>query len=41
MDKFTVIELDRDLAERLRNHPELGDKLTIHEATPCASTSHN
>ncbi|WP_375752436.1 16S rRNA (adenine(1518)-N(6)/adenine(1519)-N(6))-dimethyltransferase RsmA [Vibrio sp. HN007] len=30
-DKFTVIELDRDLAERLRNHPELADKLTIHE----------
>lgn len=29
--KFTVIELDRDLAERLRNHPELADKLTIHE----------
>ncbi|MBL4830571.1 MAG: 16S rRNA (adenine(1518)-N(6)/adenine(1519)-N(6))-dimethyltransferase RsmA [Aliivibrio sp.] len=31
VDKFTVIELDRDLAERLRNHPELGPKLTIHE----------
>ena len=31
VDKFTVIELDRDLAERLRNHPDLGDKLTIHE----------
>lgn len=31
VDKFTVIELDRDLAERLRNHPELADKLTIHE----------
>ncbi|MCP3700495.1 MULTISPECIES: 16S rRNA (adenine(1518)-N(6)/adenine(1519)-N(6))-dimethyltransferase RsmA [Aliivibrio] len=31
VDKFTVIELDRDLAERLRNHPELGSKLTIHE----------
>lgn len=30
-DKFTVIELDRDLAERLRNHPDLADKLTIHE----------
>ncbi len=26
-----MIELDRDLAERLRNHPELADKLTIHE----------
>ena len=25
------IELDRDLAERLRQHPELADKLTIHE----------
>ncbi len=31
VDKFTVIELDRDLAERLRNHPELANKLTIHE----------
>ncbi len=31
VDKFTVIELDRDLAERLRNHPELASKLTIHE----------
>lgn len=31
VDKFTVIELDRDLAERLRNHPDLADKLTIHE----------
>lgn len=31
VDKFTVIELDRDLADRLRNHPELADKLTIHE----------
>ncbi|KDM92515.1 16S rRNA (adenine(1518)-N(6)/adenine(1519)-N(6))-dimethyltransferase RsmA [Photobacterium galatheae] len=31
VDKFTVIELDRDLAERLRNHPDLASKLTIHE----------
>ena len=31
VDKFTVIELDRDLAERLRNHPTLADKLTIYE----------
>ncbi len=31
VDKFTVIELDRDLAARLRTHPELGSKLTIHE----------
>ena len=31
VDKFSVIELDRDLAERLRNHPELGSKLTIYE----------
>ncbi|MFW7522673.1 16S rRNA (adenine(1518)-N(6)/adenine(1519)-N(6))-dimethyltransferase RsmA [Vibrio ostreicida] len=31
VDKFTVIELDRDLAERLRNHPDLADKLTIYE----------
>ena len=27
-----VVELDRDLAERLRHHPVLKDKLTIHEA---------
>lgn len=27
-----VVELDRDLAERLRHHPFLGNKLTIHEA---------
>ncbi len=31
VDKLTVIELDRDLAERLRNHPDLAEKLTIHE----------
>ncbi|MEI8632309.1 16S rRNA (adenine(1518)-N(6)/adenine(1519)-N(6))-dimethyltransferase RsmA [Vibrio sp. PP-XX7] len=31
MDKFHVVELDRDLAERLRHHPRLKDKLTIHE----------
>lgn len=31
VDKLSVIELDRDLAERLRNHPELADKLTIYE----------
>ncbi|WPC74475.1 16S rRNA (adenine(1518)-N(6)/adenine(1519)-N(6))-dimethyltransferase RsmA [Vibrio porteresiae] len=31
VDKMTVIELDRDLAERLRHHPELAKKLTIHE----------
>lgn len=27
-----VVELDRDLAERLRHHPVLKNKLTIHEA---------
>ncbi|MGL4751882.1 MAG: 16S rRNA (adenine(1518)-N(6)/adenine(1519)-N(6))-dimethyltransferase RsmA [Aeromonadaceae bacterium] len=27
-----VVELDRDLAERLRHHPILSSKLTIHEA---------
>lgn len=32
VDKFNVIELDRDLAQRLREHPELADKLTIYEA---------
>lgn len=31
VDKLTVIELDRDLAQRLRVHPELADKITIHE----------
>lgn len=31
VDHFTVVELDRDLAERLRNHPFLSKKLTIHE----------
>ncbi|WP_434357090.1 16S rRNA (adenine(1518)-N(6)/adenine(1519)-N(6))-dimethyltransferase RsmA [Parasalinivibrio latis] len=31
VDKLTVVELDRDLAERLRHHPQLKDKLTIHE----------
>jgi 16S rRNA (adenine1518-N6/adenine1519-N6)-dimethyltransferase len=29
---LTVVELDRDLAERLRQHPILADKLTIHQA---------
>ena len=29
---LTVIELDRDLAQRLREHPLLADKLTIHQA---------
>jgi len=27
-----VVELDRDLAERLRQHPQLSSKLTIHQA---------
>ncbi|MDF2184066.1 16S rRNA (adenine(1518)-N(6)/adenine(1519)-N(6))-dimethyltransferase RsmA [Grimontia hollisae] len=31
VDKLSVVELDRDLAERLRNHPELAGKLTIYE----------
>jgi 16S rRNA (adenine1518-N6/adenine1519-N6)-dimethyltransferase len=31
VDKFSVIELDRDLAKRLRHHPDLADKLTIYE----------
>jgi 16S rRNA (adenine1518-N6/adenine1519-N6)-dimethyltransferase len=31
VDKLTVVELDRDLAERLRHNPVLKDKLTIHE----------
>ena len=29
---LTVVELDRDLAERLRQHPTLASKLTIHQA---------
>ncbi len=29
---LTVIELDRDLAQRLREHPQLADKLTIYQA---------
>jgi 16S rRNA (adenine1518-N6/adenine1519-N6)-dimethyltransferase len=29
---LTVVELDRDLAERLRQHPQLASKLTIHQA---------
>lgn len=32
MDALTVIELDRDLAERLRTHPFMAKKLTIIEA---------
>lgn len=29
---LVVVELDRDLAERLRQHPTLADKLTIYQA---------
>ena len=31
IDNLTVVELDRDLVERLQNHPTLKDKLTIHQ----------
>lgn len=31
VDKLTVVELDRDLAERLRHHPFLNQKLTVIE----------
>lgn len=31
VDKFTVIELDRDLAKRLRSHPFIQDKLNVIE----------
>lgn len=31
IDNLTVVELDRDLVERLQNHPVLKDKLTIHQ----------
>ncbi|MDX3775057.1 16S rRNA (adenine(1518)-N(6)/adenine(1519)-N(6))-dimethyltransferase RsmA [Chromatiaceae bacterium AAb-1] len=30
--KLIVVELDRDLAERLRQHPELAPRLTIYQA---------
>lgn len=29
---LNVVELDRDLAQRLRQRPDLADKLTVHEA---------
>ncbi|WJG10185.1 16S rRNA (adenine(1518)-N(6)/adenine(1519)-N(6))-dimethyltransferase RsmA [Aliiglaciecola sp. LCG003] len=32
VDKLTVVELDRDLAERLRTHPFLSSKLNVVEA---------
>ena len=32
IDKLHVVELDRDLAVRLREHPRLKDKLIVHEA---------
>ena len=31
IDNLTVVELDRDLVERLQHHPVLKDKLTIHQ----------
>ncbi|AXQ13346.1 16S rRNA (adenine(1518)-N(6)/adenine(1519)-N(6))-dimethyltransferase RsmA [Shewanella algae] len=31
IDKLTVVELDRDLVERLKQHPVLKDKLEIHQ----------
>ena len=31
LDSMSVIELDRDLVERLKVHPQLKDKLTIHQ----------
>lgn len=31
LEHMTVIEIDRDLAERLRHHPQLKDKLTVRE----------
>ena len=31
LDHMTVIEIDRDLAERLRHHPQPKDKLTVRE----------
>ncbi|MBE8167348.1 MAG: 16S rRNA (adenine(1518)-N(6)/adenine(1519)-N(6))-dimethyltransferase RsmA [Shewanella sp.] len=31
IEKLTVVELDRDLVQRLHNHPVLKDKLEIHQ----------
>lgn len=31
MDKMTVVELDRDLAQRLQTHPFISSKLTIYQ----------
>lgn len=31
-DHLNVVELDRDLAQRLEDHPEIADKLTIYQA---------
>ena len=31
IDSMSVVELDRDLVERLKKHPQLKDKLTIHQ----------
>lgn len=31
-EHLTVVELDRDLAERLINHPTMSHKLTVHQA---------
>ena len=31
IDNMSVVELDRDLVERLESHPVLKDKLTIHQ----------
>ena len=31
-DKLNVVELDKDLAERLQTHPFIGSKLTIYQA---------
>lgn len=36
IEKMSVVELDRDLAERLEKHPELGKKLTIHQGDALA-----
>jgi 16S rRNA (adenine1518-N6/adenine1519-N6)-dimethyltransferase len=30
-NRLTVVELDRDLVERLNNHPTLADKLDVHQ----------
>jgi 16S rRNA (adenine1518-N6/adenine1519-N6)-dimethyltransferase len=38
--KLTVVELDRDLADRLERHPQLASKLTVHRGDALKSDFH-